>query len=706
MIKGLAVVVLLLSVFPILVFSQNGLTVSLVERVGDTGFVRVDAESFKTLDRKQQELAYWLAQAAIAIDPIAYDQFSRFGPRQKRLLEGIMAYPDGTAPNVRANIAAFAKLFWANRGNHNDYTAQKFLPTFSFDELKEAALQAQKNGAFGARWADLSPLTTQEELLKELSDLRASLFDPDFEPTITAKSPQGGKDIIEASSNNFYQGVTLADLKDFREDHPLNSRVVKGKDGKPREEVYRAGTPDGKVPSGLYATYLKKANEYLARAQKVADPEQAKVIGELIRYYQTGDFKDWLQFGRDWVRNDATVDFANGFIEVYRDARAAKASAQSFVSITDKKVTGAMVKLAQNAEYFEQKAPWNDNYKKQAFRPPTVKAIETIIETGDFGVTTIGDNLPNENQVREEYGTKNFLFTSSTRALNNAGGHKSVREFAATPEVALRAERVGNEADDLFTALHEVVGHGSGKLSEKVKGGAGPYLKEYFSTLEEARADLMGLWNAWDPKLKELGLVSDQEEVAKAMYDSAAMVALTQLRRIPKGDTIEEDHQRNRQLIVNYIRDTVPGAIEQFDRDGKTYIQVRDYQKMHAGVGDLLAELMRIKAEGDYDAIKVLVDKYAVHFDASLRDQVLSRYRALDIPTYWAGINAKLTARMGHDGRVHSVDLSYPPDALQQYLAYAAMYSGESGASGTAKAKPGPKPADPTKKGKSRRRHK
>jgi dipeptidyl-peptidase-3 len=248
------------------------------------------------------------------------------------------------------------------------------------------------------------------------------------------------------------------------------------------------------------------------------------------------------------------------------------------------------------------------------------------------------------------------------------------KEFSASQEIAERSVKYGNEAGDLMTALHEVIGHGSGKLSERLKGGAEPYLKGYFSTLEEGRADLSALWNAWDPKLKELGLVSNQEEVAKAMYDSAAMVALTQLRRIPKGDTIEEDHQRDRQLIVNYIRARVPGAIEPFDRDGKAYIRVQDYAKMRQGVGMLLTELMRIKAEGDYDAIKALVDEYAVHFDPKLRDQVVARHKRLNVPTYWAGINSKLTARTSVEGRVQDVKISYPSDPVEQSLAYGSLY--------------------------------
>ena len=227
----------------------------------------------------------------------------------------------------------------------------------------------------------------------------------------------------------------------------------------------------------------------------------------------------------------------------------------------------------------------------------------------------------------------------------------------------------------MLTAMHEVIGHGSGKLSERLTAsGAGAYLKEYSSTLEEARADLMGLWNIWDPKLKELGLVQDQDAVAKSMYDDAARAPLIQLRRIPTGDIINEDHQRNRQLIVNYIIDKT-GAIEYFDRDGKKYIRVKDYQKMRDGVGMLLKELMRIKAEGDYPAIKALVDQYGVRFDPKVRDQVVARYKALSQPTYWAGVNPRLTAQFEADGRVKSVTISYPRDAVAQYLEYGKMYA-------------------------------
>src|SRR5262245_24249718 len=645
---------------------------AVVERVGDTGFLELRTDSLQQLDLRHRAVAYWLRQAAIAIDPIIYDQLSAYGLREKRLLEAIVSQPAGIAPDTFARIRSYTLLFWANRGNHNENTSQKFLPTFTLDELQQAASTAHEAGAFKSSYADLPPLATDADLTREIAALRASLFDPAFEPTLTAKTPPPGQDIIQASSNTFYRGLALEDLKSFHEEHPLNSRVVKGADGVLREEVYRAGTPDGRIAPGLYAIYLQKAIEFLQKARAVADPPQAQALADLVRFYQTGDPKDWLTFGADWVRNDATVDFANGFIEVYRDARGAKGTSQSFVTVTDKPVTDTMKKLAQNAALFERAAPWDPKYKRDAFQPPVVKAVEVLIETGDFHVTTIGDNLPNENEIHEKYGTKNFLFLGSSHALS-AAVDSMLDEFASSAEEVRRVRQHGEEAEDLLTAMHEVIGHGSGKLSERLKGGAASYLKEYFSTLEESRADLMAMWNVWDPKLKELGLVSDQESVARAMYDNQARVSLTQLRRILRGSTIEEDHARGRALVAHFVQDKT-GAIEQVRRDRKTYVRVKDYQRMREGVGMLLSELMRIKAEGDYAAIKSLVDKYGVHFDPALRDEVVGRYRQLNLPTYYAGINPELTAQFDGSGNVTTVRVSYPRDAVRQYLSYARMY--------------------------------
>jgi dipeptidyl-peptidase III len=271
----------------------------LIARVGETGFIEVRAESFPSLTSRQQALAYWLTRASIAIDPIIYDQLSAYGLREKRLLEEIVGHPEGIDPGTVKNTTDFAELFWANRGNHDNSTGQKLLPSFTFAELKQAALTAQEHGAFKTAYANLPPITTPAELEKELDDLRPALFNAKFQPMDTAKTPLPGLDIVQSSSNTFYPGLSQADLKGFHELYPLNSRVVKDPDGKLREEVYRAGTPDGKIPPGLYAVYLKKANGYLEKAQAMADPQEAKVIGDLIRYYQTGSPEDWLQFDAD-----------------------------------------------------------------------------------------------------------------------------------------------------------------------------------------------------------------------------------------------------------------------------------------------------------------------------------------------------------------------------------------------------------------------
>lgn len=625
----------------------------LVERVDKTAFIQIEADSFRALSPRQQALAYWLTQASIAIDPISYDQFSRFGLKQKEMLEAVVKAKDKVDPETYTQVLSFTKLFWANKGNHHEQTGHKFLPQFTADSLKTALRAADR-----------------KDLAASVDRLAPSLFDPNFEPILTAKSPEGGKDIIEASSNNFYFGVKLADLQNFAEKYRLNSRVVK-ENGALHEEVYRAGTPDGRIKPGLYAEYLHRTIGYLNQAHEYAEPDQAKVIEALIRFYETGEYADWVAFGMDWVQNNPTVDFASGFIETYRDARAAKGTAQTFVCVTDEKLSASMRAVAANASYFEARAPWEDQYKQQNARPPVAKAVETVVETGDFHVSTIGDNLPNEDEVHQKFGTKNFLFSSATRAFAAATGGRVLREFGSSPEEIARDEKYGPGAEELLTAMHEVIGHGSGKLSPKLTQAPGAYLKEYYSTLEEARADLVALWNVFDPKLKELGLVKS-DDTGRAMYDAAARVMLTQLARNPKGDSLEEDHQRDRQLIAKYIMDKT-GAIALEVHNGKTYTVVKDYEKMHKGVGMLLAELMRIKAEGDYAAIKALIDQYGVHFDPKLRDEILRRYATLDLPTYWTGINADLAAKFDGNGRVTSVEISYPRDYVQQQLRYSAL---------------------------------
>jgi dipeptidyl-peptidase-3 len=631
---------------------------SLVESVGTTGFVQIQAESFKDLELKDKILAYWLSMAAIAIHPITFDQNSSYGLRIKHLLEEILTHPQNIDPGLLKKVTDYTKLLWANRGNRNASTSRKFLPDFSPDELRVAAEQALKNrGRLGP----------SERLEKELEELRRPIFDPDFEPLLTAKNPPSGQDPLEASANNLYEGVRLPDLAGFSERYPLNSRLAK-KNGQLFEQVYRAGTPDGKIPPGLYAAELGRAIRYLRMALPYAGASQKKVLNDLIRYYQTGDPADWRQFNIDWVREDSPVDFTHGFVEVYKDARGIKGAAQAYVTVVDETLSKLMKNFAAHAGYFEQRAPWADQYKLENPHPPLAKAVETVVETADFDVSTIGENLPNEAEIHDHYGSKSFIFTSSMRALAAATGEKVTEEFAYSAEEIERARKYRELADNLFTAMHEVLGHGSGKMNPRLTQEPASYLKEYYSTLEEARADLVAMWNFFDPKLLEIGAIPDVE-VAKAAYDGEARASLVQLREVPTGDTIEEDHRRGTQLIINFICDKT-GAIEPVERDGKIYMVVKNYEKMRQGVGLLLAELMRIKAEGDYDAGQALIREFGIHFNPAWRDQVVERYKKLDLPIFWTGINPDLLPHFGANGKIADVDIVYPRDIARQQLRY------------------------------------
>ena len=638
--------------------AQDSAPSPLVDRVGQTGFLQIEAESFNDLSPQQKALAFWLSMAAIAVDPIVYDQNSYYGLDLKHLLDQIITHSKGIDPTVLKKVTDYTKLIWGNHGNHNTFTSQKFLPEFTPDELKAAALQALKNRA---------ALGTQVKLLKQLEDLRRPIFDPEFQPSLTVKNPKNGEDPLTASGNNLYDGVTMEDLKDFHDKYPLNSRLVK-RNGKLVEQVYRAGSP-GKAAAGLYAEELGRAIRYLTMAQLYASPATKKVLQDLIRYYQTGDPADWRQFNIDWVHDDNPVDFTNGFIEVYKDPRGLKGAMQAYVTVVDEKMSKLMKEFAANAKYFEQRAPWDDKYKLDNPHPPIVNAVEALIETGDFDVTTIGENLPNEAEIHDKYGSKSFVFTGSMRALNQARGARVSNEFAYSEEERTRAEKYQSMAQDLLVAMHEVLGHGSGKMNPKLTEEPAVYLKEYYSTLEEARADLVALWNFFDPKLVEVGALPNLE-VAKAAYDTEARAALVQLHEFPTGDTIEEDHRRGTQLIINFIRDKT-GAIQPVERDGKVYLTVKDYDEMHKGVGMLLAELMRIKAEGDYDAAKALITKYGIHFNAAWRDQSVQRYKALDLPTFWCGINPDLVP--GNSGKPGDVKIVYPRDMTKQQLRFVAI---------------------------------
>jgi dipeptidyl-peptidase-3 len=628
----------------------------LAGRIGDRGLLQVESPSFAKLPLQQKLLAWHLTRAAIQLDPIFYDQMSTYGLRAKRLLGALAEHPERLPERSRQAVVEYATLFLANDGNHDETTGKKFLPGISFEDFSQAAEAARAKGG---------RLGTQEQLAKTLKELQTPLFDPKFEIDLTEKNPPAGEDILTASSNNYYQGVTLKDLTGFAEKNPLNSRLVK-KNGHLVEEVYRAGTPDGKASPGLYAKELAAVNRELEAAAQQADSAQAQVLRALVHYYQTGDPKDWHDFNVLWLRNDATVDFASGFIEVYRDARGAKGSAQMVVAVVDQLLAPLMHKLADNAVYFEKKAPWDERFKKLDVKPPVAKAIETLVATGDFRVVTIGDNLPNEQDIREKYGTKSILLTSSVNAINATRGARVAVEFLPNADEGDLFAKYGGWADNLHTALHEIIGHGSGKVT--VPNDPPTYLRENYSTLEEARADLVAYWNIYDPKLAEIG-VPNVPEVGRELYRQAARAGLVALKNYPTGDSAAEDHDRSRLLVANYLVEA--GAFERAQQNGRWYITVKDYDQAHAAVGKLLAEIMRIKATGDYEGGKALVGKYGIHFDPAVRDEVIARYKKLQVPIYNSGIYADLSPVKDKSGKVTDVAISYPRDFLAQQLAWA-----------------------------------
>jgi len=632
----------------------------LIERVGSIAVVQLYADGFDRLSPRERVLAYHLAEAGIAGDPIYYDQISDYGLTLKQLLEGIYTHdPAGDGMNDNTALVEkfrnYTKQVWIQHGNYDQDSARKFLPEFTPAQLRDAAHRALKNGArFG--------VDSEDDLDALLRRLQQPIFDANYKPLLTAKTPPPGQDVITASGSNLYVGVTRDEAEKAGEHYAINSRLVK-RDGKIVEEIYRAGAPDEKLPSGRYAEYLRNVIAHLDQAAAVADP------GKLIRYYQTGEKSDWYAYNIAWVKLSSNVDAINGFIESYLDPLGAKSAYESVVSFVDAGETRLMRSFADNAQYFEDRAPWLDAYKKQGVHPPVANVITVISEAGEGGpISAAGINLPNEQDIRQQYGSKSVLLFNVTASMDQAVGQKSAVEFSSSPEEIARAAKYGLEARKLLIAMHEVLGHGSGKVNPKLTADPRTYLKEYYSTLEEARADLVALWNFTDPKLDALG-VADREELMRAAYDSEARGAFTQLYRYPHGDQIEEDHDRGTQMIVGYLMKNC-ACIESVTREGKTYLRVSDYGKMHEGVGKLLAELMRIKAEGDYAAIQNLVNTYGIKFNTQWRDQVVARGTRIGLPTRGAFVSPEIEPIRDAQGKIVDARLRYSLDLAESMLTY------------------------------------
>jgi dipeptidyl-peptidase-3 len=638
----------------------------LIERVDDAAVAQIYADGFSSLPLDQKTLIWHLYQAALAGRDIFYDQRYAHNLVMRDVLEEILTHAGRVDAQTLAEIQRYTKLFWLNTGPYNNLTARKFVLKCTPEAFAAAAKAAEEAGAK----FPLQQGETVEALLKRLQPM---FFDLNVDPIVTSKTPGPGKDILSASSNNLYVGVTMKDLEGFAEKHGLNSRVVK-RNGKLVEEMYRVG--------GRYDREIRAIIGHLETAAPHATEPMARALRALVKFYQTGEEADRIAYDIAWVQDkDSPVDTINGFIETYMDPRGIKGSWEALVFYVNRDKTEGIRKLAANAQWFEDRMPWDPKYRKQGVRGITANAIDVVIETGDSGpITPVGINLPNDQNIREKYGSKSVSLTNVNEAYDRSTAPEFRREFAWTPEEAARAEKWSSLAGELTTDLHEVIGHASGKISERLKGSPQAALKEQYAALEEARADLVALYFISNPKLVELGLIAagDHPDVIAAEFEGYSRNALVQLRRVREGTQIEEDHMRNRQMIVRWLMANTK-AIDVRQRDGKTYYVMVDAKAFEEGVGRLLAEVQRIKAEGDYAAAKILFETHGVHFDPKLRDEIVARVERLNMPSYTGFVQPKLEAVTAADGKITDVTISYPLDLTTQMLEYSGRLGQGSG---------------------------
>ena len=621
----------------------------LLERVGEAAVVQLYADGFVALPTRQKILIYHLYQAAIAGRDIYFDQRYEHNLAMRDVLEEIVTHADGIDEGSLTDIQTYTKLFWINSGPYNNLTARKFVLACSPEAFMAAARTAATNGA---------------NIPADLAGLEPCFFDLDMDPIVTSKTPGPGKDILQASANNLYAGVSMADLEGFEERYPLNSRLTK-QNGRLVEEVYRVG--------GRYDKYIREIIRHLDAAIPYATEPMAAALRALIRFYETGETADRVAYDIAWVQDrDSPVDTINGFVEVYMDARGIKGAWEALVYYVNPEKTAGIRKLAAAAQWFEDRMPWADEYKRQGVRGVSANAIDVVIETGDSGpVTPVGINLPNDQTIREHHGSKSVSLSNANQAYDKSTLPEFRREFAWNADEADRAEKWSSVAGELTTDMHEVIGHGSGRIAEHLQGNPQGVLKEQYSALEESRADLVALYFVPDRKLVELGLVDevDHHDIVRAEYEGYARNALVQLRRVRVGSQIEEDHMRNRQMIVGWLMAN-SRAIELRRRDAKTYYVVVDVKAFQEGVGRLLADVQRIKAEGDYEAAKALFETYGVHFDPALRDEVVARVDRLHMPSYTGFVQPRLEAERNDRGEITDVHISYPLDLTKQMLEY------------------------------------
>jgi len=632
----------------------------LLEQVADAAVVQYYADGFEALPLDQKILTWHLYRAALAGRDIYYDQRYRHSLVMRGVLEQILTHPAGIPADVLDEIRRYTKLFWINSGPHNNLTARKFVLGCSREVFREAAHAAARAGA-------AFPCGAGETLDGLLARLDGPFFDLSVDELVTSKAPGAGRDILTSSANNLYDGVRMADLDGFEERYGLNSRLVK-RDGRLVEEVCRVG--------GRYGAEIAAVVGHLRDALPYATAPMRAALEAQIRFYETGEDADRAAYDVVWVADkDSPIDTINGFVENYLDARSVKGAWEALVFYVNHEKTEGLRRLAEAAPWFEAQMPWDPQWRRTDVVGVTARAIDVVVEAGDAGpVTPIGINLPNDQRIRERYGSKSVSLANINEAYDKSQPPAYRREFCWSVEEVVRAERWAALASEVTTGIHEVLGHGSGRVAAHLDGQPQLALKEQYSALEEARADLVALYFVPDAKIAEVGLLpaEHQPDIVRAEYEAYARNALVQLRRVRVGTTIEEDHMRNRQMIVCWLIANTR-AIEVRRRDDKTYYVVVSVEAFHEGAGRLLHDVQRIKSEGDYAAAGALFERYGIHFEPALRDEVVARVDRLNLPSYTGFVQPRLDAVTDAAGRITDVRISYPCDLERQMLEYSGV---------------------------------
>ncbi|MEY8593503.1 dihydrofolate reductase [Butyricimonas hominis] len=626
-----------------------------LEQFDDIKILRYDVPVFDSLTLKEKLFVYYLSRAALAGRDILWDQNNRYNLRLRKVLEKILRDYKGDleAQEFQHFLVYAKKVFFAN-GIHHHYSMEKFIPEFTPEYFKSLLLAVGEEEMYG--------------------ELERVIFDPDYMAKRVVLDD--GKDLVQASANNYYEGVTQKEVEEFYREKKkqneliswgLNSMLVRDEQGRLREEVWYVG--------GKYSKELTRVVENLEKAAEYACNEhQKEIIDLLVQYYRTGDLALFDRYSIEWVKESAApVDFINGFIEVYGDPLAYKASWESVVQIMDEEACKRTRKLADNALWFERNAPIDERFKKSEVVGIIARVVQAAMLGGDcHPATPIGINLPNAEWIRERYGSKSVTLDNITYAYNQTSLTSGVLdEFAYSEEEKELVRKYGYLGGNVHTDLHECLGHGSGKMLPGVGQEA---LKNYYSTIEETRADLFALYYVMDPKLVELGVIPSLD-VAKSEYCNYIRNGLmVQLTRVKLGNNLEESHMRNRQLIASWVyeKGKASNVIERVVRDGKTYFTIRDYDALRQLFGKLLAEIQRVKSEGDFEGARNLIEGYGVQIDPVLHQEVLERYRKLNVAPYAGFVNPEYKL-VEKEGNITDVEITYPTDFLAQMLEYGNM---------------------------------